>query len=271
MQKWGKILLCVAFSFMFTFLAVGYAQLTDSLSISGEVTTAEIQAVYITSISASANRFTGSLSVSRTGTLIFQNGDYNLNAQSSGTGGSVTYTITVKNNSGIDQYLGYLTATTDAGIKKLNNNCKITYQQSGEDRLVKQGEEKTFTITVQNTTRNSVSMKDVEGLLVFSPNFTNDDTMNATNALAKMFANVLAGKGPNGDGTGITYQGKQIAANKIMEEITKKMTDVDTGGYTGNVGNATHIKRIFEQISTERRFNNIQIAGTIIKCFTIAS
>ena len=82
-------------------------------------------------------------------------------------------------------------------------------------------------------------MNNFESVLVFSPEFNVQDTEDATRALARAFASVLAGKGPNGDGMGIIYKGQTIPANRIMDEIIAKMTDVETGGYTGNVGNAT--------------------------------
>ena len=243
MQKWRNILLCAAVSFMFLFMAVGYAQLTDNMTINGSVTVTEIETVYITGIkvTSSANvtvNDSKGITLTKTGYLTFSHNDYVLKSQSgSNSGGSITITITVKNNSGSDQYFLKHTSTDES---KLNNNVVITYAQSGDNRWVKHGQSKDFTITIQNTSKNSsFSLKDFESLLVFSPNFDSSVTEGATNTLAKMFANVLAGKGPNGDGKGITYKGKTVAANKIMEEITKKMTDVETGGYTGNVGNAT--------------------------------
>lgn len=243
MKKWRKILLFAVFSFMVLFSALGYAQLSTTLTTEG--TFKDPQLIYITNVSVSGySKISGTASVSQTGILTFKHGNYSLNRQSTGsTGGSVTISVTVRNNSGKDQYLQSHTAANQNDISKLNNSCKITYQQSGEDRMVQNGKTKTFTFTIQNTTRSSLSMNNFESLLVFTPEFTSEDTMNATDTLAKMFANVLAGKGPNGDGNGITYQGKTIDANKIMEEITKKMTDVETGGYTGNVGNATQAEK----------------------------
>ena len=256
MQKWRNILLCAAVSFMFLFMAVGYAQLTDNMTINGSVTVTEIETVYIPdqpinnvqpfSIKSSSNitvNDSKGVVLTKTGYLTFSHNDYVLKAQSNGkTGGSITITINVKNNSGIDQYFGYHTAISNNDLEKLKS-IKTTYSQSGDARLVKNGEAKTFTFTLQNSTWSDVSMKGFESLLVFSPNFTSDTTMTATDSLAKMFANVLAGKGPKGDGSGIVYQGKTIAANKIMDEIKAKMTDVDTGGYTGNVGNATQAEK----------------------------
>ena len=238
MPKWKAILFCILFSCMVVCSSFGYAQYTTTLFVEG--TLIEPEVVYITDVKVNGKTNTSGSNpaVTCTGMLTFTHNGYSLNQQQwGGAGGSVTIEVTVKNNSGIDQYFGYHSTTNQKDTRL--NNATITYGQSGDGRLVKQGEIKKFTFTIQNSSWSSISMNGFESLLVFSPNFTNDDTENATNTLAQIFANVLAGTGPNGDNVGITYQGKQIAANKIMEEITKKMTDVDTGGYTGNVGNAT--------------------------------
>ena len=241
MTKLKKILLCVGFSFMFLFISIGYAQLSDSLRITGEVKVHEIQAIYIkeVSISGVSNIKKGTPTVTKTGLLTFQHSDYVLKEKS----GTFTITVKVKNNSGVDQYFAYHTALEE--VDKLNNNTATTYTglSKKEDRLVRQGEEKTFTFTVQNVSKNELSMKDFQSLLVFGPDFDDTVTETATYSIARIFANVLAGKGPAGDGTGIIYQGKQIAAKDVLKQITDKMTSVDTGGYTGNVGNATQAEK----------------------------
>ncbi len=241
MKRWQQLLLAVAFSLMFLFISVGYAQVSDTLAVNGAILfEKEPKTVFITEVRVSgSSKITGTASVTQTGILTFKHGNYSLNGQTSGTGGAVTVSVTVKNNSGIDQYFGHHTASNENDINKLKNNCVVSYQQSGDGRLVENGKTKTFTFTIQNTTRNGVSLNNFESLLVFSPNFTDDATMNATDALAQSFTSVLSGKGPNGDGSGIIYQGREIAAEDIMDEIMSKMTSVDTGGYTGNVGNAT--------------------------------
>ena len=257
MQKWGKILLCAAFSFMFVFISVGYAQLTDNLSISGTVEVKEVEAVYITSVTYDKNNTsnitnTPSFEIVGTASLIFRHHDYILKHQprtGNTPGGKITIQVTVKNNSGRAQYLSELSSTLDANntqYKNYKSYCTVECKQTGEDRKVEHGATKTYTFVIQNTKKQqknsdnyNLSMDGFESLLVFSPKLEVSDTENATQSLAAAFANVLAGKGPNGDGVGIIYKGKTIAADQIMVEITKKMTDVETGGYTGNVGNAT--------------------------------
>lgn len=251
MQKWKNMLLCFAVTFMFLFIAVGYAQISGELSITGNAKY-EIAAIYITEVRISSVSGVGGQtpSVTKTGTLTFEHNNYNLRAQVGSTaGGSFTVHVTVKNNSGVDQYLLKHTASSASDIEKLKNTQTSYSQQLVADRLVPQGESRTFVFTVQNTsTSSALYMNKFESLLVFSPNFSADTTENATNALTQAFLNVLAGNGPNGDGKGIEYvdsngKTKKVEAKKILDEIVGKMTSVDTGGYTGNVGNATQAEK----------------------------
>lgn len=265
MQKWKNILLCAAVSFMFLFMAVGYAQLTDNLAINGTAEVKEIETIYITNIEVTGSSYvtvndSNGIVLTKNGYLVFSHNDYQLNQQKQGNywgssstpGGSITIKVTVKNNSGSDQYFLKHTSTDES---KLNSNIVISYAQSGNDRWVKHGQSKEFTFTIQNTsTKNAFSLKNFESLLVFSPNFDSTVTEGATNTIAKIFENVLAGKGPNGDGKGISYTAengrtKNVAADKIVDEILNTMTSVDTGGYTGNVGNAKqHEKSLIQGI-----------------------
>ena len=262
-----KIFLCVGFSFMFLFVGVGYAQLTDSLTIHGQAEVQEIKAVYITEVKIVD--YTGIKNappvVTQTGLLTFSHSNYSMNKQ-----GSITIEVTVKNNSGVDQYFAYHTAVTESNVEKLKNNAVTTYSQASIDRLVVQGTKQTFRFTIQNTKSQSLSMKDFDSLLVFSPDFDPGTTEDATYSLARIFANVLAGKGPAGDYTGIWYDGKEVPASQIMSKITEKMTSVDTGGYTGNVGNATQdekdlMEAIFGDNITVQLGNNYYSVYILIK------
>ena len=178
MQKWRNILLCAAVSFMFLFMAVGYAQLTDSLAINGTAKAKEIETIYITAINVTGSsnvtvNDSNGIVLTKNGYLVFSHNDYQLNKQGSWWEGntpgvSITITVTVKNNSGADQYFGYLTAVSDSDLTQLQNTV-ITYSQSGDSRLVKHGETQTFTFTIQNISRSPISMNNFESLLVFSP------------------------------------------------------------------------------------------------------
>ena len=254
MQRWGQMVLCIAFSFMFLFISVGYAQTTGNLSIVGSAEY-ELQAIYITNVTYDKNNTsnitnTPSFEIAGDVSLTFKHYNYVLNnkPQSGNTpGGKITIKITVRNNSGRTQYLSALSFDEKhSSYNNFKSYCRVDLvDDSEENRKIENKTTKTYTFVIQNTkqagrnTSYNVDMNKFESTLVFTPKLEVSDTENATMSLAAVFANVLAGKGPNGDGVGIIYKGKTIAADKIMDEITKKMTDVETGGYTGNVGNAT--------------------------------
>ena len=50
MTKWGKRLFSIAFSFMFLFISIGYAQIADTLTVNGTLNLEEYMGVVITSV-----------------------------------------------------------------------------------------------------------------------------------------------------------------------------------------------------------------------------
>lgn len=98
MAKWGKRLFCIAFSFMFSFMVIGYAALTDTLMVSGTTNLTEPNALYIVKIeavgsngNATAGDYTEVFPTNVSSTISV--GKYNRN-----TPNTITYKITVKNN-----------------------------------------------------------------------------------------------------------------------------------------------------------------------------
>ncbi|MBQ9746505.1 MAG: hypothetical protein IJW21_06750, partial [Clostridia bacterium] len=94
MTEWGKRLFAIAFSFMFALIGVGYAQVVDTLTISGKASL-ELDGVVVTNVVLMGGSATGK-----------SQGHFlptNVSSEISGTAGqSVTYRITVKNFS--DKY-----------------------------------------------------------------------------------------------------------------------------------------------------------------------
>lgn len=270
-MKWTVLGTCVMLSLMTLFVSVGYATLTGQLTISGTTEWNETANIYITDIQVTnQSNVSGTVSVTKTGFVVFEHGNYTLDLQRSqfNPGGSVTIRITVKNNSGIDQYFAQL--TTDPALPQ---QCVISYPdaQFGVGSVVPQGESRTLTLTIQNAqTMQTVDMNGRESVLVFSPSFDENMTQNVTKSLADVFANVLAGKGPTGDGEGITYKGQEIAADRILQVLQQNMESVDTGGYIGNVGNATQdrkdlIEAIFGENMTMQIGNIYYTVSVLIK------
>ena len=239
----AKICLCIGLCCMTLFLSVGYALLTDTLKVSGNVSY-EPKAIYIISVSVSSSGSTNKPppTVTKVGSLAIQHGDYTLEKSqgSSISGCYIDITITVKNNSGVPQYL------VSQKTEPENKNLVSTFSGIKIGDPIPQGESKTFTLRLQNTNRNgTLNMKEAVTVLNFSPQFSEDDTEEATKNIAETFSNVLAGVGPTGqlgsDGkyAGIYFKGSYIPADQILQTITNHMENVDTGGYMGNVGNAS--------------------------------
>ena len=240
MNKLSKaivVYLCVLLPLITLFLSVGYAAITTDLSVVGSVYIPEPKAIRIIDVKvSSSSNVGGTPSATKAGYLVFQHGNYTLNTQSgSRAGGKVTISITVKNSSGVAQYFTGHSAsfTSQQGIA-------VSYSGLNIGDKVNNGETRTFTITIQNTSsRSSLKLNAAESVLNFSPEFNEDHTSNAASSLAEIFRNVLNGNGVDGEGKGIVYKGREIPANRIMTELTNLMESVDTGGYIGNVGNAS--------------------------------
>lgn len=277
---------------MFLFMAVGYAQLTDNLAINGTAEVKEIETVYITNlaISGSSNisvSGAANASLTKTGHVVFQHNNYKLlkQAQNGTAGGKIIIKVTVKNNSGKPQYLSELIPfdTNDSRYSTFKQSCTITYAESGENRKVENGQSKTYTITIQNKSSKDIDLNGFQTSLVFTPKLDVNDTKNATQALVKAFAYILAGKGPNGDETAkITFQGEQnrpkdYSASQIVSELLLKttgnggaMNDAGTGGYMGNVAGAKDyqkelIEDMFGEQITIEIGSNVYSVSVLIK------
>ena len=233
------IWLCIGLSVMTLFVSAGYAALTGHLEISGSAKWNEPALVFIQDIRVIySTNVTGTPSVEKTGFVVYEHGTCVLKTQGTGNnsaGGSVTIQVTVKNNSGASQYfLGH------QSTPKLSSNCVISYSGIALRDQIAHGAIKTFTITYQNTSRwNTVSLTDLESTLLFSPNVDEEFTAQATASIAEIFMYVLSNRGIDGEGTGITFKNKYIKAEDILSTIKSNMESVDTGGYMGNVGNAS--------------------------------
>lgn len=224
---------------MCLFTSIGYAAVSGNLAIHGTVEYTLPKMVYITSVSVKeSSKTSGSTpAVEKVGFVMFDHSGYTLNTQSSynRAGGSVTIEVTVKNNSGVEQYFTGLSNTP-----ALANNAVVSYSNIGVGEKLAADETRTFTITIQNTSwSQTVNMSGVQSALGFSPSFDDTATENVSRDIASIFANVLAGKGVDGNGTGIVFQGREVPASEIVSLIFDNMENVDTGGYMGNVGNAS--------------------------------
>lgn len=247
-NRFTILFVCLMLSLMTLFTSFGYASLSGKLAFSGTANWNEPKTVYITAVRVSATSNISfpannkTAAVTKAGFLVYQHSHYLLNQQYNQytPGGSVTVEVTVRNNSGIDQYFAKHTTNPD-----ISKSCTFSYPDSNAKpgSLIADRTSKTFKITIQNTSYSQINLKDVESRLIFSPDFNAGDTQTVTKSLADTFANVLAGTGPLGNHQGIVYKGQTIAAKDILKTLQDNMESVDTGGYIGNVGNASQDRK----------------------------
>ena len=269
LKKVNMICLCVALLMMSAFLSVGFAAVTDDLSVTGSGGWYEPEAVRIIDINLkNSSNVSGTPSVTQVGFVVFQHGDAALNTQrnSYNPGGMIEIEVTVRNNSGVGQYFTGHTASVT-----LRSSCVISYSGISVGDLLPHNQSRTFTIKFQNTDRTrAVTLNGMESTLNFSPDFDESYTEDASANLAQMFENVLKDLGPNGLGDGITFKGQYIPADRIMDTLAEYMTSVDTGGYIGNVGNASQdqkdlISAIFGENMTMQIGNQHYSVSVLVK------
>lgn len=153
MKKITQIIIALMLSVSFIFTVIGYAQLTDTLTIHGSLEAAPLQDLYIVDVVPS-----GSNAVSNGYTKTVHSSTVNLG---SGASGTASFDITVLNNTGYPYYFDKMVWADGA-----YDNTNITPKLSGitaKDELLS-GETVKFTVTfsykntssITNTTLNSV-------------------------------------------------------------------------------------------------------------------
>ena len=259
--------MCILLLCMTLFISVGYANVSDSLQIAGMVEVKEPQAVYITYINvASYSNTTARPTATKLGTVFYKFDNCTLRSQQNNSaGGSVTVEVTVRNGSGVAQYfVGHSMSPA------LPQGCVVSYMNISLGTVIQPDEEKNFRVTIQNTNRSTQVQLNSENVLNFSPDFDESFTEDASKGVAAVFGNVLAGKGIDGQGGGVYYEGRYYAADRIMQLLLDNMESVDTGGYIGNVGNASQeqkdlIEAIFGEHISMQLGNQYYSVSLLIK------
>ena len=162
MKKWLYVLAGLAFSLMVCFTCVGYAQVTNDMSVEGEGVYTPPDAIYIIDIKevtpTNATINTSPVNISYPSTKVMSNVTY---ARRNAT---VTYVVTVVNNSQVDQIFDTVKELdSDSSTTDAFNYTNVTATASpGQGTVVKRGETAEFTITYKytgsssNQTRNSL-------------------------------------------------------------------------------------------------------------------
>ena len=235
MTKRTIVVLCAALSLMFGFMCFGYAELTDTLTIKGSAEIEIPSGLFITNIvekSNSASRLdVKSISYAPYSTTV----DCSLSKNSTSKAGSVTYEITVLNNTTREYaYRDLYFQTTANGY---NNNLVTRYNSTNtigvvtnfpDGKVVAPGQYLTFEVTYTLGSSNwYIPANSTQKTLInYQFGINVESEAEAVNVVHEKFLDIL--------NTTSTY-------NTLVDVLDNKFDGNQewTSNYVGNVGNAT--------------------------------
>ncbi|MBQ7379967.1 MAG: hypothetical protein IJW70_09880 [Clostridia bacterium] len=236
MTKRTIVVLCAAlsFAFVFCFLSMGYAALTDTLKISGSAEIEVPYGLFITKIEPqnSATRLdVTDISFAQYSTTV----DCALSKSSNNQSGYITYEITVFNNTTREYAYRDLYYQTSVNgyhnnlISKSNANNKIgVVTNFPEGKIVPAGEEMTFEVTYTlGSSRSSLPSGTTHKTLInYQFGINVDSEADAVDVVHEKFLDIL--------NTTSTYE-------TLVDVLDNKFDGRQewTSNYVGNVGSAT--------------------------------
>ena len=231
MKSWVKAILCIVLSFMCAFTCVGYAAVSEVLLISGRAKADIPSGLFITAVSTDSTSRVDKNEVSHltyTTTV-----DSTISRESWYYAGSVTYTVTVLNNTeltysyrgiyfqnDLDEYNGNQYVSTQNGNNNIGVRCSLA-ELSAEEKKVGPGETMEFTVTYTvGTSRNQNT--DWRTLINFQFGINVDGEREALAVVEDKFLNIL--------NTATTY-------GQLIDALDNKFDGVQewTSNYIGNV------------------------------------
>ena len=234
MTKRTVVVLCAALSFICCFISIGYAELTDTLSIRGSAEIEIPYGLFITNIqpkNAATRLDVTDVSFAQYSTTV----DCALSKSNNSQSGYITYLITVYNNTTREYAYRDLYYQTSVNgyhnnlISKSNANNRIGVVTSfPEGKIVPPGEDMTFEVTYTlGSSRSSLPADTTHKTLInYQFGINVDSEADAVNVVHEKFLDIL--------NTTSTYE-------KLVDVLDNKFDGRQewTSNYVGNVGNAT--------------------------------
>ncbi len=237
MKAWTKVLVILVLSFSVIFTSIGYAELTDSLSISGNIEFDIPSGLFITNIAQGSQSNIESESIINLGYSTTVECTLDKTSGNNITG-SASYTVTVFNSTErVYAYRGlYYQTSSDTGFDSsyngndyvsetaANNKISITLDFDGDSSIIMPGEYLTFTVTytVGSRLSSNTSWKTLVNLQ-FGINV--DSAEEALDAVTDKFDNIL--------NSSATYE-------QIIDKIDDKYDGTAwKATYFGNVAGST--------------------------------
>ncbi len=233
MTKLAKIILTAVISFSICFITVGYAAITGQLSLNVNIESVAPEGLFITELTVSTNP--NRLDVCTASFAPYSTAvDCSLSKSSSSRAGSVTYKITVLNNTKYEYayrglyYQSSLENYHNSYVSTSNADNKIGVVTSFPDgKIVGRGEELTFyvTYTIGSSSSTFYSSRTYKTLLNYQFGINVETEEAAREAINDKFANIL--------NTTTTYR-------ELVDALDNKFDGSQewTSNYIGNVGDA---------------------------------
>lgn len=229
MQKWVKILLCAMLSFSFVFACIGYAALSDSLSVIGSAKVNIPSGLFIIKVEkqTASNVGTNTVEFLPYSTTL----DTIISRSSRTAAGKATYKVTVLNNTDLEY--AWRGVYYQENVNEYHNNrvtsgavkIDVSLDDSDTPVIVPPGGQVEFTVTYTLNSSNRRN-ENVKNLINFQFGINVDSQDKAIDIVHEKFLEIL--------NTESTYK-------ELFEKIDDKYDGYNewTSNYIGNVGNAS--------------------------------
>jgi len=234
MKTWMKVLLVTSLSFICVFTSLGYAQLTDDLTVRGYAEASPPNAIFILGISnvqtSNATINTTPINIGYPSTKVMSEIVFG------GRNASVTFDVLIVNGTEFDQYFDVLEEYSEMeGVEGAFSYANIDWSCSvAQGTKISSGENMTFTITLIYTGRNTNQTRKMLHEFDFVLN-SDDLTEAVSKGVTDKFADILNNRLE--EDITYTYNGTDITVSKdnTYQEVIDHMESDSSGSYIGNL------------------------------------
>ncbi len=234
MNKWMKILLYISLSFMSVFTCIGFASLSDTLTLEGNAEVSPPNAIYIESIS---NIQTNGTTITTTPVNIgFPSTKVLSEIVFSSRNSTVSFDVMIANGTEFDQYFDVLEEYSEMeGVEGTFSYANVDWRSSvSQGNMIAPGETQLFTVTLTYTGRNTNQTRKMLHEFDFVLN-SDDLTEAVSKGVTDKFADIMNNRLE--EDITYTYNGNNITVDKdnTYKEVIDHMESDSSGNYIGNL------------------------------------
>lgn len=236
MKAWHKVIWGIALSLVTCFTTLGYAQLSNTLTVSGEINAAPPNAIYIVDIK---NVETSGVTLTTTPTNIdFPSTKVLSNVTFSGRNSYVKFDVSIANHTAVDQIFDVLVEHEGSGETDVFSYAGVKWSvEPGQGTSVPKGETVDFTVTYTYTGTGTNQVRNSLYSFKFVMN-SGDLTEIVSKGITDRFADILNNRLE--EDVNYTYNGGNYTVSKegTYSELVEHMETDRTGNYIGNLAGA---------------------------------